>query len=156
MIWSVMSLWCGGADHAQEATLWIHGQDTPSVRTELNQGGKVWLYRNVANEIVGFGSLALRTWEVEGEESITLQYIPMLGIFTEHQGLPPPGSGVPKYCYQLIDDLIDQAALRQDEYPWLGLSVRPENGKAIHVYEKVGFKWFKPGQGWSRMVLPLT
>lgn len=151
----VLNFWCGDADYATEATEWIHGRGTPSVRTVLNKQGQVWLYRNGLAEVVGFGSLTTETWDNNGEP-FQIQYIPMLGVFTDFQGRPDPSTGEPKYCYQIVDHLIDQAELRRAQLRWLGLSVRPENAKAIHIYEKVGFRWLKQSDGWSRMVLDLA
>jgi ribosomal protein S18 acetylase RimI-like enzyme len=150
----IMHLHCGDSDHGHEATYWIHGQHPPSVRTELNRGGRVWLYYNQLEEEVGFGSLSITTWNI-GQEDVDIQYIPMLGVFHDFQGKPPSDSGLPKYCYQIIDHLIDEAELKSETYPLLGLAVRPDNDEAIYIYEKSGFQWVKDTEGYSRMFLSL-
>lgn len=154
MIPTIRHLWCGDADYATEATLWIHGLETPSVRSELNKGTDVWVYRNQSGETVGFGSLGLTEWRIAGQ-LVTVQYLPMLGVFTDHQGCPPEESGSPKYCYQIVDHLVDEAEERAEEYPLLWLSVHPENAKAIRVYTNSGFEWAEDVGGFSRMFLVL-
>ena len=112
------------------------------------------MYHNTSNDPVGFGSLGVTEWKFGGN-LVHLQYIPMLGVFFEHQGLPRPETASTKYCYQIIDHLLDEAEERKGEFPLVGLSVLPDNACAIHVYEKTGFVWAKCDGGYSRMFLAL-
>lgn len=120
------------------AAEWIQDGTFQSVRRELNRGTQVWLYRNATGAVVGFGSLGTIRWDFGGEYR-KIQFIPMLGIVAGHQGLPKPDSGTPKYCHQLIAHLIAEAQVRASESSYLGLSVRPDNRRAIRLYERAGF-----------------
>jgi ribosomal protein S18 acetylase RimI-like enzyme len=155
MVSQVQGLYCGNEDWSHEATRWIQGHGAPSFRTTLNQGGSVWIYENAVQEVVGFGSLSLTEWIIGGS-SLTVQYIPMLGVFYEFQGHPTVGTGVPKYCYQIIDHVLDVATERADQYSTVGLAVMPDNMEAIHIYEKSGFSWIKTSDGYNRMFLRLS
>jgi ribosomal protein S18 acetylase RimI-like enzyme len=146
------SSWCGDEVWAAEATLWIQGSGAETFQSTLDRGGKVWVYRNGQNEIVGFGALDRTHWDFNGDVKEIL-YIPMLGVFTDFQGRPI-GAGGDKYCYQIIDHLLDEAEEDTPESGLLGLSVHPENRKAIHVYEKTGFAWWS-GDEYSRMVIKI-
>jgi hypothetical protein len=99
---------CGTTESAEQAMSWILGDGYPSVLNEMNRGTRVWLYRNPKGQWVGFGSLGTTVWMLQGIRT-ELQLMPMLGVFAEHQGHPKPESGDAKYCYQIVDHLIDEA-----------------------------------------------
>jgi len=112
----------------------------------------VWLYRNRANHHVGFGSLGEQRW-LFGQSAQTIQLIPNIAVFAAYQGKPISGA---KYCYQIMDHVLDEAEKRASSFPLVGLSVHPDNREAIHIYtEKYGFVWVKKDRGLSRMLLSL-
>lgn len=155
MIGSTARLSCGRTQDGTKANDWLHDVGYPTVRTELNRGTRVWLYENSDKLLVGFGSLGTASWLIGGVPTV-VQFIPMLGVFEEFQGLPAPESGEDKYCYQILSHIIDEAELRISTSRWLGLSVRKEHAEAIHIYTETGFEWLENNRGLSRMALRLT
>lgn len=152
MIASASHFTCGTSRAAQQANDWLHDDRYPSVRHDINRGARVWLYDNGNGVPVGFGSLGTSSWEIKGVRT-TVQNIPMLGVFAQFQGMPPTGSGSEKYCWQILNHLLDEAELLAGTYPWLGLSVQRDNEKAIHLYTEAGFEWVKNDTKYSRMLL---
>jgi hypothetical protein len=151
----VGNLSCGAHASACDANDWIHAIGWPNVRTELNRGTRVWLYKNRAGDYVGFGSLGLASWHFN-QTTFVVQLIPMLGVFEAFQTQPPTESGTPKYCYQIVDHLLDEAMARLQESSWVALSVRPENQKAIAIYKRAGFEWLRNERQLNRMIVKLV
>ena len=142
---------CGESEFGRDAADWICGNGYPTVKNELNRGTRVWLYRNRANDYVGFGSLGEQRW-LFGQSAQTIQLIPYVAVFAVYQGKPMTGL---KYCYQIIDHVLDEAVKRASSFPLVGLSVHPDNHEAIYIYTKYGFVWVKNDRGLSRMLLSL-
>lgn len=145
---------CGDTHAGRDAADWIGGVGYPSVINELRSETRVWTYANAAGRRVGFGSLGTQRWTLRpGNQRVAVQLLPALGIFAEFQGRPVSGS--PKYCYQVLDHLLNEATKRAGEMPLVGLSVLPENEEATHVYRRAGFEFVQQGER-SRMLLRLT
>ena len=102
-------------------------------------GTSVWLYYDdITNELVAFGSLGANEigWPTPQGTRVRAAYIPMLGIDERFHGLPNEPH-TPKYCHQLVQDLLLEA---QDTLlSRLLLHVSPDNHKAIGLYTHYGF-----------------
>ena len=147
---------CGDTPAGRDAADWINDVGWPSVSNELRRGTKVWAYANRDGKLVGFGSMRLDWWVLAAaKRRVAVHYMPMLAIFAEHQGRPEPSSGSPKYCRQLLEHLLDQAVADRDNSSLVGLSVRPDNAKAISLYRQAGFEFVDRGRV-SRMLLRLA
>jgi ribosomal protein S18 acetylase RimI-like enzyme len=146
---------CGTHEAGADASYWIRGDGYPNVRTELNRSTRVWIYENMQEQIVGFGSLGTISW-LFGSQAREIQFIPMIGVFHQHQGERPHGDGESKYCYQIMDHLIDEAHLKSPDMPLIGLSVRNDNEEAIHIYEQYGFVLLQKKKNVSRMLANLS
>jgi hypothetical protein len=79
---------CGDSVVGKACTEWIRGSD---VLDSMQRGSGVWLYRNPAGDVVGFGSLGpIRwRWPLPDGDYAKLVIIPMLGIDERFQGQPP-------------------------------------------------------------------
>lgn len=136
MIGDLRGLSCNDPD----ADFWIRGEAFPNVKSELNKGTSAWIYRNANDECVGFSSLGQISWRFEGNLR-RVQLIPMLGVFSKFQGV----AVVPaKYCYQIVDHILDIATQRIAISPWVGLSVRRIMPRRFTFTKKPGFNGSKP------------
>ncbi|MFN0056640.1 MAG: N-acetyltransferase [Planctomycetales bacterium] len=135
---------CGEESWAQAATLWL---DSDVWQSMAKHKTRVWLYRNDAGVIVGFGSLGTtrRRWPPPDGGYSNLLIIPMLGIDRRFRGQPP--DPYPRYSHQILGHLRYEAihfweAHRQSgrsTLPLLSLYVHRENYRAIRLYERFGF-----------------
>jgi hypothetical protein len=67
------------------AAEWIRGSD---VLDSMKRGTRVWLFENVAGEIVGFGSVGPARWRWPPPDGAyaPILLIPVLGLDTRFQG----------------------------------------------------------------------
>jgi ribosomal protein S18 acetylase RimI-like enzyme len=93
--------------------------------------------------------------EMASRTRVPIWYITMLGVHFDYQGLPD-GPGDTRYSVQIVDHLLEEAS-RSQQVPRLyaGLSVHPENVKAIRLYQSFGFEWLTDQGGFSRMFVRL-
>ncbi len=148
----VSDLSFGSDTFGRDASDWIQDVGYPSVRNEINKGTQVWIYRNTAEDLVGFGSLGVTRWNFQGSRQ-AIQYIPMLAVTENQQGRPVETSGSPKYCRQILSHILDEAEKRLATSGFVGLSVLPSNAKAISLYEQAGFEWLTEDREAGRMLL---
>ena len=138
----LINLDCGEDASGRAATEWLHGSEvTESIK---NRATRVWLYRNDAGVLVGFGSLgpSRRRWPPPDGSYSNLLFIPMLGIDIHFQGQPPAPH--PRYSHQILSHLRYEAIQLFDEHqesrsstlPFLALYVHRDNVRAIRLYEK--------------------
>lgn len=136
---------CGSGHWAEAATEWIQGSDVwESIK---NRGTRVWLFRNVQGDLVGYGSLGLtrRKWPPPDGRHANLQIIPMLGLDHHFHGKPSDREW--RYSHQLIshlryeaiETLIQHLAEKRSTLPILTLYVHQDNAAAIRLYENFGF-----------------
>lgn len=104
----------------------------------------VWLFRNITNQIIGFGSVGPINWRwpLPNGNYTRLLYIPMLGIDQRYQGQPPDREW--RYSHQIMQHLKFAAhqmnADLKTPSEWLLLLVAPDNAGAIHLYEQFDFQ----------------
>jgi ribosomal protein S18 acetylase RimI-like enzyme len=98
-------------------------------------GGRIWVYRDPDNRLVGFGTLSV-SWDcrrLNGGRNHT--YIPLLAVNPTIKSL---GFGT-----SIVQHLIDEAALLCFDtggfFDVLFLDVYTTNTKAIELYKKFGF-----------------
>jgi hypothetical protein len=159
MLGQLAGVACGDGPSGRDATAtdWINEMGWPHAGVELRRGTRVWAYRNVAGQTVGFASLRVDWWMLgRPRQRVAVNYIPMLAVFAAHQERPDPSSGTPKYCYQMLGHLFAEAAASPVGSPLVGLSVRSDNAEAIHVYERVGFTFIPQPGGLNRMLIRLA
>jgi len=136
---------CGQEPWAQAATQWICGSDVwESVRS---RGTNVWVYRNNADVIVGFGSLGVtrRRWPPPDGGHSNFLFIPMLGIDKHFHGQPADEQF--RYSRQIMSHLRFEAIqilsvhrlADRSTLPILSLLVHRDNARAIMLYERFGF-----------------
>ena len=136
---------CGQAAWAQAATQWICGSDVwESIKS---RGTNVWVYRNNANVIVGFGSLGItrRRWPPPDGGHSNFLFIPMLGIDKHFHGQPADEQF--RYSRQIISHLRFEAMQILNQHqdagrntlPILSLLVHRDNARAIMLYARFGF-----------------
>lgn len=132
---------CGDTDYGRASTQWITGSD---VFDSIKRGTNVWLYRNQAGDVIGFGSIGpIRwRWPLPDGSYTNLLIIPMLGIDERYHGQPPDVQW--RYSHQILNHLIYEARSPASEssHPieWLLLMVHPDNQRAIRLYEQFDFK----------------
>ncbi len=90
--------------------------------------------------LVGFGAIGQSEWRWTGKKDpyLPVTMITWFGVHEDYQGQPP----LPKedrYSRKIFEDLISEALEDQETHPVLGLVVRAENTRAIHLYREFGF-----------------
>jgi ribosomal protein S18 acetylase RimI-like enzyme len=136
---------CGPGKWAEAATEWIQGSGVwDSIE---NKKTRVWLYRNDAGVVVGYGSLGLtrRKWPPPVGQHGNLQIIPMLGVDHHFHGKPPDKQW--RYSHQIVSHLRYEALRTLAEHiscgrntlPLLTLYVHQDNAAAITLYQSFGF-----------------
>lgn len=142
---SLVDFDCGDELWAKAATEWIIGSDVwESIKDRKT---RVWLYRNRADVVVGFGSLGItrRRWPPPDGGHCNFLFIPMLGIDRTFRGQPPEERF--RYSNQILSHLRYEAAQilaehqteKRSTLPLLALLVHRKNARAIQLYEKFGF-----------------
>jgi GNAT superfamily N-acetyltransferase len=131
---------CGDAAYRRELADWIRNDAVPA----MEQGTKVWLYINEANEIVGYGSLGVTRWKYPDAQStrVELVLIPAVALRKEFWGKPEGVERDERYSSQILRHLIDEAQDWPGEMPAVGLFVHPDNVAAIKLYERFQFRPF--------------
>ncbi len=133
---------CGDSVVAKTCDEWIKGADVLGSMTRWKT--LVWLYRNTAEQIVGFGSVGKCRWQwpLPDGEHTNLVLIPMLGIDAQFQGEPPDKEW--RYSHQIMNHLMFEAhqiaAAASKPIEWLLLLVHPDNQRAIKLYEAFDFE----------------
>ncbi len=147
---------CGESVAGKACTEWIQGSD---VVDSMKRGTVVWIYRNEADEVVGFGSLgpARWRWPPPNGNFTNLAIIPMLGIDERFQGQPADKQW--RYSHQIMNHLIYEAhelsVHAKKPLEWLLLLVLPGNERAIKLYEQFDFELIPNvtrGQAGSRVM----
>ncbi|MEX0820144.1 MAG: GNAT family N-acetyltransferase [Pirellulaceae bacterium] len=140
-------LHCGDKPSARAATAWITGSDV--LDSIANYETRVWVFRNQADEIVGFGSLGPTRWRwppPDGDYTRLLM-IPQLGIDARFHGQPPDAEW--RYSNQIMAHLILEAQEfakeiqrtkpKKKHVELLILQVHKDNVAARRLYERFGF-----------------
>jgi ribosomal protein S18 acetylase RimI-like enzyme len=140
----IVRLFCCGSDGVwcQHADSWIKAgpdDDGGAFYSMKIFGTHVWLYfDDISNEMVGFGSFGQTAinWPTPSGPRISVSYIPLLAIDRRFHGRPSEPGAI-KYCHQLFQDLLFEAADAGKDR--VVLRVDPENTKAIALYGKYDF-----------------
>ncbi len=132
---------CGQDKFGKLATDWIRCVDplNCAIQAIRDRQTQVFLYNNLAGELVGFGSLGKTTRKlkkVEEEWSI----VPHFGIAIQLRGLPAGAMWQDRYAASIMGDLMSLA--RDHQTPTLMLKVHQENTPAMKLYGRLGFKQF--------------
>src|SRR5260221_1743841 len=131
---------CGTEEWELEVSDWIKGP----VLHDMGRGCEVWLYfkrQGERNHLVGFGSLGEPPWKYPPSTPLHPNIIPNVAVALRFRG-KPAGPWNQRYAYQIMSDLISEAAAHADRSPLLMLYVHPQNLRAIRFYEKIGFEPF--------------
>ncbi len=140
----VQAFSCGTEAWEVEVAEWIKSRTGEnSALEDMRQfGTEVWLYRTPEGSLVGFASLGATTytWPPRSKKKERVSVIPCIGIQDHFKGEPKDAPREERYAYQILDDLIAEAASRTDRYPLLVLSVDEENKRASRFYESRGFR----------------
>jgi ribosomal protein S18 acetylase RimI-like enzyme len=140
----VQSFRCGSLPHQVEVSDWLKrpmGEDGALTAIhDPQKPNRVWLYRLPDNSLVGFGAIGRSEWRWTGKKEpyLPVTMITWFGVHEDYQGQPP----LPKenrYSRKIFEDLISEALEDQETHPVLGLVVRAENTRAIHLYREFGF-----------------
>jgi ribosomal protein S18 acetylase RimI-like enzyme len=157
---------CGDEEWERPLADWIKA--APNVKNgalqELRKRkGKldVWLHVNQANELVGYSSLGVSSWEwpTADDPRVPISVIPCVAIQRQFQGRPKDDP--PRYSTQILDHLIFEARKHTDRHPLLGLFVDPRNERAIRAYTAAHFEeyfrtYLEDGIEYKSMLLKLT
>jgi hypothetical protein len=137
---------CGPERWDREVAEWIKSASGEnSVIEDIKRfGTKVWLYRDEQGDLVGFSSLGQTkyTWPVGGKKKELVNVIPFIGVHHKFKGEPADAQRDDKYAYQILDDLLTEAAasaLSNGAYALVVLSVDYQNKRAIRFYENRDF-----------------
>lgn len=84
----VQNFTCGKAPWQSIVSDWLKGQPPSDsvIESITKRGTRVWIYFDLNNELVGFGSLGKSVWKYPGpRDKLRLICIPMLGVHEFHQ-----------------------------------------------------------------------
>lgn len=135
---AVQNFYCGDEPWEREVSDWIKGQ---GVLDDM-QRGEVWLYRTETDILVGFGSLSEPGWSYPNRNDPKPNLIPMLGIQRQFWGHPLNSLPEERYSWQIMDDIVEEAAKHKERAPVIVLYVHPDNSRAIRFYNSYGFEAF--------------
>jgi ribosomal protein S18 acetylase RimI-like enzyme len=97
---------------------------------------RIWIYRDQNRELIGFGTIDVSEAYLDFTGGRPHLYIPLLAV--------KPGMDGRGYGKAIVQHLIEQAAIRSsapgESLEFLFLDVYEDNGKAIELYKKCGFK----------------
>lgn len=130
----------GDEPYQRELANWIVEEATEAIA----RGTKVWLYRNSADVIVGYGSLGQTNWRYPEASSkrVAVPVIPAVALRRQFWGQPATGNRDERYSSQIVADLLRRALAWPGDLPAVGLYVHPENVGAILLYERFEFRRF--------------
>lgn len=167
----VQGFHCGDAEWDKEAANWLNGKPATTADCAAKraaQGIEVWLYRNAARQLVGFGSLGKTRWRVPTKRDAfrVIAVIPWVAIQKQFHSKPAGAPREERYSTQIMDDLISIAvgwSRAKDIEPYLGLCVHADNVAAIKLYQRAEFvmlptPYKDPDTGllYERMVVDLS
>lgn len=137
----VQAFHCGDEPWDLEVAEWIKSRTGDnSVLVDVNTfGTEVWLYRE-AGTLIGYASLGERmfTWPLRSKKKELVSVIPFIGVQKQFQGEPRDAERDDKYAYQILDDLLANAAekaMSGKHFALVTLSVDDRNKRAIRFYE---------------------
>ena len=135
----VQNFSCGVDPWQVEVAQWIKAESQDNALNRMTEGTEVWLYRNAAGEVVGYGSLGKTEWRwppPTGSWEV-VSIIPYFGVQTRFQGEPRGAPRNERFAYQIVRDLVVKAIRHGTRI--LGLFVDGDNKRAIKFYEQAGF-----------------
>jgi ribosomal protein S18 acetylase RimI-like enzyme len=131
---------CGEDRWARAVAEWITGRSPECAAKDIqDRRCKVYLYRNQAAQVIGFGAVGTTKgeWPNASDPKISVAIIPWLGLHSGFHG-QPIGPDEIRYSDQILADLVYKAKATGRKY--LVLFVDPENAAAIRLYERNGFE----------------
>lgn len=139
----VAGFYCGDAPWEKEVADWIKSDGDPGALFDLKKRRVrgIWLYASKQDGLVGFGSLGPTNWKYPEPDSPPVKHlhIPWVGLRHDLQGRPTGVARDLRYSYQIMGDLIAEAA-NYTQYPrLLSLYVHHKNQRAIAFYQHLGF-----------------
>jgi ribosomal protein S18 acetylase RimI-like enzyme len=99
--------------------------------------GCIWGLYTSTNRLVGFMAFGPETWNIGVDRKI--QVIHYFGIIKEFQGYPRDGDEKCRYSRQAMRRIMEEAKIKKEEMPFVGLLVHPENTGAQKLYKRFGF-----------------
>ena len=138
---------CGDEPWARAATEWITGPD--ALDSIAKYGTKVWVFRDEADAVIGFGSLGPCRWRwpLPDGSYTRLLIIPQVGIDSRYRGQPRDPEW--RFSHQMMRHLIFEARewasqirntkSAQKHVDLLVLQVHKDNHAARCLYEKFEF-----------------
>jgi ribosomal protein S18 acetylase RimI-like enzyme len=142
---------CGDAVWERQVSEWIQAEaGTGGAADAITFFTHIWVYRDPAGELVGFGSLAEAIhWPAPGTPRHNFpraSVIPYFGIDRRFHG-QPPGPREQRFAYRIFRDLMAEAEKVQAERPLLILEVDTDNVRAERFYrESFGFADISPAE----------
>lgn len=130
---------CGQDRWARAVAEWITGRSPECAARDIeNRRCKVYLYRNQAGQVIGFGAVGTTNgeWPNAEDPRIPVAIIPWLGLHSDFHG-KPNGPNEVRYSDQILADLVYKAKATGRKY--VVLFVDPENQAAIRLYARNGF-----------------
>jgi GNAT superfamily N-acetyltransferase len=130
---------CGREPWDVEVANWITGKSEDCAEKDIrDKRCKVYLYRNSADQPIGFTALGKTKgeWPEAASPRLPVAIIPWMGIHKSFHG-HPNGPDEIRYSDQIIADVVYKAQSFGRRY--LVLFVHPKNIPAIKVYRRNGF-----------------
>ncbi len=146
----VQNFTCGKAPWQSIVSDWLKGQPPSDsvIESITKRGTRVWIYFDLNNELVGFGSLGKSVWKYPGpRDKLRLICIPMLGVHEFHQRKG--------YGRQILRDLRSKADRIKIDESVIGLFVDAQNTAAAKMYTDEGFVKIDRRDDMDRMILAL-
>jgi hypothetical protein len=131
---------CGDEPWSSAVCDWIRGMSRDCAELDIKKRRcRTFLYRNSAEQVIGFGAIGTTNgeWPRSEDPRLPVAIIPWLGIGRQFHGLPK-GNDEIRYADQILADLVYKAKDTGRRY--LVLFVDPRNARAIRLYERNGFE----------------
>lgn len=145
---------CGTTEVSRDMADWITG---PRCLVSMARGTEIWLFRNDAGNLIGFGSVGRTkwSWPEPGCPSEDVAIIPAFALQSPYQGMPSDADKENKYACRIMRFLIERA--RTMNVPRVVLYVHPSNKAAISLYTYLLFDFLADlHKGNAKMFRELT